>query len=581
MKTAPTRMLRVGVFGAPTLSRLLAPDGHKGPKNGDLALRPRPKPTLSRRSILSPFHAGYKVTRLEPIFGAGGLSLILFLMAAIAAFAAPSPRRTLSLDGVWQIAEGKMDQPPAQFERTVPVPGLASLASPPFADPPGPKIANRQTVPQKDSKRDAFWYRRTFRLDQPLPAVALLKVHKAMFGTRVILNGQTVGDHAPCFTPGYFDVRPALKSGENELLIRVGADRDAVGRAIPSGFDYEKERYIPGIFDSVQLILSGTPSFTQVQTAPNIEAKAVRVQAVLHNQGESAPVKVAFLVREAKSRKVVGRLAAEAFDLAKGADQTLDVSIPIAGCRLWSPEDPFLYTLEADSGSDRFETRFGMRELRFDPATGHARLNGKPYFLRGSNITLYRFFEDSECKDLPWKDKWVRLLHQRVKDMNWNCLRYCIGFPPERWYDIADELGIMIQDEFPIWHGSGSGWGTWPAELKSPELATEYAEWMRERWNHPCVMIWDASNETSTTEIGPAIRQVRGLDLSGRPWDNSYNAPQEPGDVFEAHPYHFYNADFKLRDLAQADIVPQGNAMHNDGKHAVIINEYRLALAQP
>ena len=131
MKTAPTRMLRVGVFGAPTLSRLLAPDGHKGPKNGDLALRPRPKPTLSRRSILSPFHAGYKVTRLEPIFGAGGLSLILFLMAAIAAFAAPSPRRTLSLDGVWQIAEGKMDQPPAQFERTVPVPGLASLASPP------------------------------------------------------------------------------------------------------------------------------------------------------------------------------------------------------------------------------------------------------------------------------------------------------------------------------------------------------------------------------------------------------------------------------------------------------------------
>ena len=49
-------------------------------------------------------------------------------------------RRTFSLDGTWQIAEGKMDVVPTAFERTVPVPGLASLATPPFADPPGPKV---------------------------------------------------------------------------------------------------------------------------------------------------------------------------------------------------------------------------------------------------------------------------------------------------------------------------------------------------------------------------------------------------------------------------------------------------------
>ena len=94
-----------------------------------------------------------------------------------------------------------------------------------------------------------------------------------------------------------------------------------------------------------------------------------------------------------------------------------------------------------------------MREFKFDPATGRAMLNGKPYFMRGSNITLYRFFEDGECGKLPWDEKWVRLLHQRVKDMHWNCLRYCIGFPPEAWYDIADEAGILIDDEFPIWFG--------------------------------------------------------------------------------------------------------------------------------
>jgi hypothetical protein len=501
----------------------------------------------------------------------GILGALLFQSGPGIAAAQPQ-HRALSLDGTWQIAEGKMEQVPAAFDRTVQVPGLVSLATPPFADPPGPKVADRNQVPQKDPKRDAFWYRRTFRVEPPLPAVAWLKVHKAMFGTRVLLNGQALGDHLPSFTPGCFAARSALKAGENELLIRVGADRDAVGPAIPSGFDFEKERYIPGIFDSVELVLSGTPHFTQVQVAPEIAAGSARVQAVLRNDGEAARSAVTFVVREAKTGREAGRLVTEARSIAQGAETTLDVQIPIAACHLWSPEDPFLYTLEAENGVDRFQTRFGMRELKFDPATGRARLNGRPYFMRGSNFTLYRFFEDSECQDLPWRRDWVRLLHERVKEMHWNCLRYCIGFPPEAWYDIADEVGILIQDEFPLWHGGG-GWSNWPKELKSDELAREYAEWMRERWNHPCVVIWDANNETYSAETGPAIRQVRALDLSNRPWDNSYNPPQEPGDMFESHPYHF-NPGFRLRDLAAADPVPQGNMMHNDGKHAVIINEY-------
>jgi hypothetical protein len=496
----------------------------------------------------------------------------VFTLLAVCAAAAHPTRRTLVLDGTWQIAEGTLDRVPATFDRSVPVPGLVSLATPPFADPPGPKVADRRQVAQKDPKRDAFWYRRTFRLDQPVPAVAVLKIGKAMFGSRVLLNGQPLGDHLPSFTPGYFDARPALRAGSNELLVRVGADRDAVGPAIPAGFDYEKERYIPGIFDSVELILSGTPHFAQVQVAPDIATGAVRVQALLRNGGFPVRACVAFRVREAKSGRDAGRLVVPALDLALGQETTLDVRIPLANPRLWSPESPFLYTLEADSGADRVRIRFGLREFRFDPATGRAVLNGKPYPMRGSNFTVYRFFEDDACRDLPWRRAWVRKLHQRVKDMHWNSLRYCIGFPPEAWYDVADELGILIQDEYPLWHG-GPGWSTWPKELKTDQLAGEYAEWMRERWNHPCVVIWDANNETASDQTTPAIRAVRALDLSGRPWDNSYSPPPDPGDVFESHPYHF-NANFRLSNLATANRIPEGNAIPNNRKHAVVINEY-------
>jgi hypothetical protein len=490
-----------------------------------------------------------------------------------AAHAGDSARRVLSLDGTWQIAEGAMDKAPASFDHAVQVPGLVSLAEPPFQNPPGPPVADRRQIPQKDPYRDAFWYRRTFTLEGPLPAVARLKVRKAMFGAEVILNGMNLGYHAPCFTPGYFDATAALRTGENVLLVRVGADRDAVTAAVPSGFDFEKQRYIPGIFDSVELILSGTPHVLSAQAAPDVARGSVRVQAVILNAGAPCRRPIRFVVREAKSGRTAATLLSAEMAINPGVETTLDVEVPIPGCRLWSPEDPFLYELAVDSGSDVLRTRFGMREFRFDPDTRTALLNGKPYYMRGSNFTLYRFFEDSECGNRPWSREWVRLLHSRVKEMHWNCLRYCIGFPPEQWYDDADELGILIQDEFPVWFG-GPGWSNYPGDLKSPELAREYAEWMRERWNHPSVVIWDASNETTSDQTGPAVELARGIDLSNRPWDNSYSPPGRPGDMFESHPYHFQDPKFRLSDLAAADPVPQGSAIHNDGTHAVVINEY-------
>ena len=159
--------------------------------------------------------------------------------------------------------------------------------------------------------------------------------------------------------------------------------------------------------------------------------------------------------------------------------------------------------------------------------------------------------------------------------MFWNSYRNCIGFPPEEWYNIADEEGFLIQDEFPIWYGA-PGWNTWIKKLDAENLAGEFREWMEERWNHPSVVIWDSNNETLLTEpsIDSAIAKVRSLDLSGRSWDNSYSTYREPGDIFESHPYHYSNPDFKLKDMAKASIVPQGNNHKNPETHPVIINEY-------
>jgi hypothetical protein len=447
---------------------------------------------------------------------------------------AVSLRQVIPLDGTWQIAEGTMTNVPAAFERKAPVPGLVDMAMPSFAE-----------VGVPSTNRAAFWYRRTFEVTVEIPESARLKINKAMFGNKVLLNGKALGESDCSFTPTLLDAKGALKKGENELVIRVGAYPADDKKSI--GWDLEKTRYVPGVFDSVELLLSGAPVIERVQAVPDIEAKVVTVYTYPAQA-------VTVVVREAHTGKQVGK-----------AEGTGPLTIPLRRCRLWSPEDPFLYELTVSTAGDELTTRFGMRSFRLDPATGHAVLNGKPYFMRGSNITLYRFFEDDARKGLPWDEKWVRTLHERVKEMHWNSLRYCIGFPPEFWYRIADEVGLLIQDEFPIWMPFVK-----PGELHTGALVEQYFDWMQERWNHPCVVVWDASNETNLPEIETAYNKVRTLDFSDRPWDNGWRKPSKSSDSCELHPYHFMEHDTTLEVLGLDD----GLMRRKPGESPIINNEY-------
>ncbi|MGA3328546.1 MAG: glycoside hydrolase family 2 TIM barrel-domain containing protein [Terriglobia bacterium] len=250
---------------------------------------------------------------------------------------------------------------------------------------------------------------------------------------------------------------------------------------------------------------------------------------------------------------------------------TLTETIPMPGAELWSPESPFLYELETSTGGDSVSNRFGVREFRFETATKRAYLNGKIYFMRGSNITLHRFFDDPQCRALPWDESWLRkLLIEIPKRMHWNSFRFCIGPVPERWLDIADEAGLLIQNEYFIW--------SYHDEYDTKEVINQYKEWMHDNWNHPSVVIWDACNETHA-EIIPntIIPAVRTLDLSDRPWENSYNLPPGPNDPVEDHPYLFSafssGRSFSMVELEKMTGAKSLSSPHPSG-HAVILNEY-------
>ena len=499
--------------------------------------------------------------------------LVALAATAVDASTRPSaPRRVISLDGTWQVAEGGVDRVPEAFDHTVVVPGLIDMAKPAFAE-----------VGVKSPKRQAFWYRRTFQVDGAVPGVAILKVNKARYGTKVWLNGQILGlgEYVGCFTPGYFDVTGFLRGddAENTLVVRVGADRESIPAGMPSGWDFEKFRYYPGIYDSVELILSGFPFIQNVQIVPDVATKTVRAVVEIEAGANDAVATLEAAVTGRDARPA-GKPDRTVRPLTARRVEKTEVFVSLPDAHLWTPEDPYLYEMTLSTGGDAVRVRFGMRSFGFDPAAGRALLNGKPYYLRGTNVCIYRFFEDDQRGDKPWRAEWVRRLHRKFKSIGWNSIRYCIGFPPELWYDIADEEGFLIQDEFPIWTLSNDPKKDPKAEYpRTAQIIPQYVGWMRERWNHPCVVIWDGQNESFSDQTGPAIRAVRHLDLSNRPWENGWSEPQSPTDCVESHPYLFIGGFFggkffRLSDMPGVSGAPGLNDRQKARRVPIIINEY-------
>ena len=504
-----------------------------------------------------------------------------------------SQRVTVPLDGLWQIEDSvSATEIPASFSHHVAVPGLADSSSPAFEDVDrfvSHELAHHPITVPKDlpaaaadapvgiplQKRNYFWYRRTFEAPEKRQ-VAILKVNKAQFGTAVWLNGQKIGEHDGCFSAGYFNLTDAMRWDEpNVLLVRIGAHPAVLPLNIPAGTDFEKLRWTPGIYDRVSLLLSNNPVIETIQVAPKIETSSILVQTVLHNYGEKTAFQLTQSVKTWKDGTPAAEGAPEQVELAAGESKTVVETIRIPEAKLWSPEEPFLYTLQTSTGGDSATTRFGMRDFRFDPVSKRAMLNGKVYFMRGSNIALHRFFEDPECKGLPWDEAWVRkLLIDNPKRMHWNSFRFSIGPVPDRWLELADEAGLLIQNEFFVWTG-GEGWANWHKDWDAQSLIGQYKEWMRDNWNHPSLVVWGACNETLSPVTGEkVIPAVRGLDLSNRAWENgslgsNCNRPVAPADPESVHPYLFDQPGFRPQDLEKEDGTP-----HDAPTHPAILNEY-------
>jgi hypothetical protein len=501
-------------------------------------------------------------------------------------------RTTISLNGTWQFDQTPFAFPPMHFTRTIPVPGLVHLATPKIDD--YDKFFKRADKVEAKDQHNLYnidytprysWYLRNVNIPKELEGKeAVITIKKSQYVTQVYVNGMDMGTSMACYTPVEFPITKALKFGaENEILVKVG-DRVWLPSEAAGGTDKEKEHYLPGIWDDVMLSFTGNFRVNRLLVLPSVANKKVTVKAQIRNfkpaqifygDAMSDSVTLEFSITEKLTGKVVATKAAKIISKRDNLTE-VQLEIPIQNFTNWTPDKPFLYTataiLKTDKGiSDETVKQFGMRD--FIRKGKFFYLNGEKIILRGTNVTLQRFFEDPDCGNLVWDKEWVKkLLVEYPKKLNWNMMRICVGIAPDFWYDIADENGLMFQNEWLYWQNHG-----WDEQIRK-----EYTDWVWSDGNHPSIAIWDAINENWDNFIGNIlIPDLKKLDPT-RVWDAGYMSGDQMtlDEMDEPHPYQ--GVVNWIQPGANRDIYPLGNLDFNPGimqemnnaSSAQLVNEY-------
>jgi len=419
------------------------------------------------------------------------------------------PRNTFSLNGIWDISGGEKSTIPQQFTATVNVPAVVDMALPAYAW----------------ESFDYHWYRTSFTIENILPThFVFLNIEQSMFGTEVWLNGHHRGGSISCYTSQEYALNEFLEIDQpNELIIRVGSKstlppESAVGR------DQEKEVYTPGIWGDVSLVCVGGVRVKLVQVIPHIYTGVAEVRAWIQNlEHKKESIHIFGRIFEKNSHKAMSPIEDSTVLIEDHGIEEFVFQIPIDKVSLWSPDNPFLYEVEltVQEGMREFDsmrTTFGMREFTVSGSDFY--LNGQRILLRGSNIAFHRFLSDQQRKLLPWDETWIKkALIDIPKEHHFNFFRNHLGQMYNRWYDIADEYGMLIQNEWQFWGATGS----------DVQIRKEFTEWLHDNWNHPSIVIWDPLNEsTDDTVQNEIVPEMKKLDPT-RPWESV--------DFREEHPY--------------------------------------------
>ena len=297
-------------------------------------------------------------------------------------------------------------------------------------------------------------------------------VRSAMF---VWVNGQKVGYSQGSRLPAEFDVTDFVNQGTNRLAVEVYKFSDA------SYLEDQDFWRLSGIYRDVFLTAMPAGGVWDVYARPEIDLATRKGRVTLQTTpmpGAKPELELSLLDRDGKV-------------LTRGND-----AVDVNDVDLWYPERPVLYTaLVRVSSQGRlhqvFRLPIGFRKL--EVSGKELLLNGKPLKVRGVN--RHEFDPDTGYVMTP--DLMRRDL-ELMKQANINFVRTSHYPNDPRWYELCDELGMMVLDEANVEsHGLSYHKRVLPGD--QPDWSSSVVERMqrmvvRDR-RHPSVVMWSLGNE--------------------------------------------------------------------------------------
>ncbi|MEN5074272.1 glycoside hydrolase family 2 protein [Isoptericola cucumis] len=383
----------------------------------------------------------------------------------------------------------------------------------------------------------------------------------------VTLNGVEVGRTQNMHRSFRWDVREALREGENTLVVTFAAPvPEASARAeqdgdLPStnhheynqlrkmacsfGWDWGIDVAGAGIWKPIGLDAWSGVRIASVRPLVDVLAGAggghdglLTVHVEIERDGvrpdEAVPVTVALTPPGGEGPLL------KAATVAAGST-TATVELLVADVRRWWPAghgDQPLYDVEvtASSGADTAEWsgRVGFRTVELDTTPDEAgapfllKVNGETVLVRGAN-----WIPDHAFLTRVDRDRYARRVDDAL-EANVNLLRVWGGgiYESDDLYDLADERGLLMWQDFPFACAAYS-----EDEPMRAEVEAEARENVTRLSPHPSLVLWNGNNENTwgSVDWGWAGR------LGGRPWGDLYYRELLPGVVAELDPTRPYS----------------------------------------
>ncbi len=320
-----------------------------------------------------------------------------------------------------------------------------------------------------------YTYEKTFALDAAMLGKSVALHFEGVYqNCKIYANGKFAGSHRYGFTAFEVDISDFVQSGKNTVQVEVDNSLEPNCRWYSGS----------GIYRPVRLILREQNHISR------IHLETVQIY----------PAKIRVDVRTTQESSVTVAVYEEKRLVASGKPGVLEV--PAA--KLWSGENPFLYTVLVKTDTDQRVIPFGIRKLEWNAEKGLT-VNGQRVLLRGGCIH-HDHGVLGACEFPDAEERRIRIL----KENGFNAVRIAHNPASQITLDVCDKLGMYVLNE------TFDGWYV-------PKTYHDYARWFTEDWkqditamvesarNHPCVILYSHGNEVSETATKRGAQVCREL----------------------------------------------------------------------